>query len=193
MKKIELEVVALSHSITQSQSYAVVLGEKEGLRRLPIVIGAYEAQAIAVAMENMVPPRPLTHDLLRNVCHEFGIELKEVIISNLLDGIFYATLICQSNEEILEIDSRTSDALALAFRFNCPIYTYEFILDQAGIIMEDAGREREKKTAAKKKLSDLAKHSVDKLNTMLDEAISQENYEKAAKLRDEIEKRKASS
>jgi len=193
MKKIELEVVALSHTITQSQSYAVVLGEKEGVRRLPIVIGAYEAQAIAVAMENVTPPRPLTHDLLKNVCHEFGIELKEVIISNLLNGIFYATLVCQNNGEVLEIDSRTSDGLALAFRFNCPIYTYEFILDQAGIIMEDVGQEKEKKVPAeKKKPSDFAKHSVDKLTTLLEEAISQENYETAAKLRDEIEKRAAS-
>lgn len=188
MEKIKLEVVALSHSITQAQSYAVVLGEKSGSRRLPVVIGAYEAQAIAVAMEGMAPPRPLTHDLMRNVCLEFGIDLKEVIISNLLSGIFYATLVCQRGREILEIDSRTSDALALSFRFNCPIYTYEFILDQAGIIMEGS-EPKERRRPDRKRKNDLAKHSLDKLYSLLSEALEKEDYEKAAKLRDEIIKR----
>ena len=133
MRKIELDIVALSHSVTQSHNYAVVLGEQGGSRRLPIVIGSFEAQAIAVAMERMTPNRPLTHDLFKNTLETFNIELKEVIINNLLDGIFYARLICIKDSEIIEIDSRTSDALAMAVRFNCPIYTYEFILDAAGV------------------------------------------------------------
>ena len=137
MKKIELDIVALSHSVTQSHNYAVVLGEQEGSRRLPIVIGGFEAQAIAVAMERMSPNRPLTHDLFKNTLETFNIDLKEVVINNLLDGIFYARLICLKDGELIEIDSRTSDALALAVRFDCPIYTYEFILDAAGVVLED--------------------------------------------------------
>src|SRR5436305_13553197 len=132
MKKIELEIVALSHSITQTHSYAVVLGEADGLRRLPIVIGGFEAQAIAVALERMQPSRPLTHDLFANFMATFAIELTEVIIYKLEEGIFFAKLICQNAGESVEIDSRTSDALALAVRANCHIYTYENILETAG-------------------------------------------------------------
>ena len=123
MKKIELEIVALSHSITQTHSYAVVLGEVNGLRRLPIVIGGFEAQAIAVALEKMQPSRPLTHDLMKNFMTAFNIELLEVIISDLQEGIFYSKLVCSSDNDTVEIDSRTSDALALAVRFGCPVYT----------------------------------------------------------------------
>ena len=141
MKKIELDIVALSHSVTQSHNYAVVLGEQDGSRRLPIVIGGFEAQAIAVAMERMTPNRPLTHDLFKNTLETFDVELKEVIINNLLDGIFYARLICVKEGELVEIDSRTSDALAMAVRFNCPIFTYEFILDAAGVILEEPEEE----------------------------------------------------
>src|ERR1700760_4821831 len=148
MKKIELEIVALSHSITQTHSYAVVLGEINGLRRLPIVIGGFEAQAIAVALEKMHPSRPLTHDLMRNMFDSFDIDLKEIVINNLKDGIFYAQLLCQRGKDVVEIDSRTSDALALAVRFGCPIYTYEFILDSAGILMEDSSSKK-KKTPSK--------------------------------------------
>ena len=137
MKKIELDIVALSHSVSQSHNYAVVLGEQHGSRRLPIVIGGFEAQAIAVAMEKMTPNRPLTHDLFKNALETFTIELKEVVINNLLDGIFYARLVCLKDGELIEIDSRTSDALAMAVRFDCPIYTYEFILDAAGVVLED--------------------------------------------------------
>ncbi|MGB0839064.1 MAG: bifunctional nuclease domain-containing protein [Chitinophagales bacterium] len=194
MKKIELEIVALSQSINQSQSYAVVLGETEGNRRLPIVIGPFEAQAIAVVTNGMTLTRPLTHDLMKNLCVDFDIELREVVINNLLNGIFHARLICHRNGEILEIDSRTSDALALAVRFGCSIYTYEFILDQAGIILEN--QEEEKihggKSRSRKKESnpnDLSEHSKEKLDTLLAEAIQKEDYERAAKLRDEIEKR----
>ena len=140
MKKIELEIVALSHSITQTHSYAVVLGEINGLRRIPIVIGGFEAQAIAVALERMSPSRPLTHDLMKNFMMAFNVELHEVVINDLQEGIFYSKLICSSANDTVEIDSRTSDALALAVRFGCPIYTYDTILNQAGILMEDDGK-----------------------------------------------------
>ena len=202
MKKIELEIVALSHSITQSQSYAVVLGETKGQRRLPIVIGGFEAQAIAVALEKMEPSRPLTHDLLRNVFDTFDIKLKEIIINNLKDGIFYAQLVCKVGSKTEEIDSRTSDALALAVRFNCPIFTYEFILEQAGIIMEEP--EGEEKKGKKEKVEvqagasegttkDLGKMSVDELNELLNKVLGSEDYERAIKIRDELSKRKKSS
>ena len=137
MNKIELEIVAISQSFTQNHSYAVVLGETIGKRRLPIVIGGSEAQAIAVAMENMNPSRPLTHDLIKSIFDNFDIVLKEVVINNLLDGVFFAKLICLKDRQEFEIDSRSSDAIALAVRFGCPIYTYETILDSAGIILEE--------------------------------------------------------
>src|SRR3954451_17674926 len=146
MKKIELEIVALSHSITQTHSYAVVLGEVNGLRRLPIVIGGFEAQAIAVALERMSPSRPLTHDLMKNFMLAFNVELHEVVINDLQEGIFYSKLVCSSENDTVEIDSRTSDALALAVRFGCPIFTYDNILDSAGILMEDD--EKKKKSTA---------------------------------------------
>lgn len=197
MKKIELDIVALSHSVTQSQNYAVVLGEQHGSRRLPIVIGGYEAQAIAVAMERMTPNRPLTHDLFKNVLETFSIDLKEVVINNLLDGVFFARLVCERNGEITEIDSRTSDALALAVRFNCPIYTFEFILDAAGVVLEDT---REGLTAEapptprqhKRPLrgAALLTYSAEELNRLLDEVLANEDYEQAAKIRDEINRRK---
>lgn len=208
MEKIELEIVALSHSIAQSHSYAVVLGELRGLRRLPIVIGGPEAQAIAVALEKMQPSRPLTHDLLRNIFDSFDIDLKEVTISNLKDGIFFAQLVCQRGKDVFEIDSRTSDALALAVRFGCPIYTYEFILDQAGIIMEDQHQtgedpaSEEELEAAVGPLTDagtsgsgneLAKMSLDELNDLLGKLLDSEDYEKAIKVRDEISKRKGAA
>lgn len=196
MRKIELDIVALSHSVTQSHNYAVVLGEQTGSRRLPIVIGSFEAQAIAVAMERMTPNRPLTHDLFKNTLETFNIELKEVIINNLLDGIFYARLICIKEGEVFEIDSRTSDALAMAVRFNCPIYTYEFILDAAGIVLEE-GEEAEpeevtqEKPVIKSKESSLSSYSVEDLNKMLDEVLDEEDYERAAEIRDEINRRKS--
>ena len=193
MKKIELDIVALSHSVTQSHNYAVVLGEQDGTRRLPIVIGGFEAQAIAVAMERMTPNRPLTHDLFKNAMEIFNAELKEVVINNLLDGIFYARLICLKDGEMVEIDSRTSDALAMAVRFNCPIYTYEFILDAAGVVLEDTDSPQEANAAPRKKkkakAESLATMSVDDLTKQLDSVLADEDYEKAAKIRDEINRR----
>lgn len=190
MRKIELDIVALSHSVTQSHNYAVVLGEQTGSRRLPIVIGGFEAQAIAVAMERMTPNRPLTHDLFKNTLETFRIELKEVIINNLLDGIFYARLVCLKNGELTEIDSRTSDALAMAVRFNCPIYTYEFILDAAGVVLEDPQEAQTKsKKRRRSKGASLSTYPVDKLNELLEDALEKENYEKAAKIRDELKRR----
>ena len=198
MKKIELDIVALSHSVAQSHNYAVVLGEKSGSRRLPIVIGGFEAQAIAVAMEGMTPNRPLTHDLFKNTLETFTIDLKEIVINNLLDGIFYAKLVCLLNGEKVEIDSRTSDALAMAVRFQCPIYTYEFILDAAGIILEDPdGMEEEEDEeiydGSRPLGTSLSSYSIDALNKMLQEVLDEENYERAAKIRDEIDRRKAGS
>lgn len=193
MKKIELEIIALSHSVAQSKSYAVILGELKSARRLPVVIGIVEAQAIASASDKTLPERPMTHDLLTNICHEFAIQIREVVISKLQAGIFHATLVCERNGSIVEIDSRTSDALALAVRFQCPIYTYEHILEQAGIIVGDTGvdnsREIEKLSSGKEK-SDFSQRSLDELGSLLQEAITKEDYERAARLRDEINKRK---
>lgn len=195
MKKIPLEIVALSHSVTQSHNYAVVLGEEDGVRRLPIVIGGFEAQAIAVAMEKMVPNRPLTHDLFKNTLDNLDIRLHEVVISNLLDGIFFAKLVIEKNGEYHEIDSRTSDALAMAVRFDCPIYTFEFILDAAGVILEEGeeGEPEGVKTSSGKKRKgagdQLKNYSIKELNKLLEEVLGQENYERAAKIRDEINRR----
>lgn len=195
MRKIELEIVALSHSITQTHSYAIVLGEVNGLRRLPIVIGGFEAQAIAVALEKMQPSRPLTHDLMKNFMMAFNIELREVVISNLNEGIFYSKLMC-SNErgEIIEIDSRTSDALALAVRLGCPIFIYENILESAGISVEESGEKKEKKTMAEESQpasdSNLKSMSLEELNKLLQEVLEQEDYIRAISIRDEINSRK---
>lgn len=198
MKKIELRIVALSHSVSQSNNYAVVLGEMIGLRRIPIVIGSFEAQAIAVAMEKMTPNRPLTHDLFKQTLEAFKVEIKEIIINNLLDGIFYARLICEREGEIIELDSRTSDAIALAVRFQCPIFTYEFIIDTAGVeldestqtdIEEESDDEMDEKPG-KDKQSSLSTYSLESLQNMLLQVLEEENYEKAATIRDEIDKRK---
>lgn len=201
MKKIELEIVALSHSITQTHSYAVVLGEVNGLRRLPIVIGGFEAQAIAVALEKMNPSRPLTHDLMKNFLNAFAIDLHEIIICDLQEGIFYSKLVCSSENDTIEIDSRTSDALALAVRFGCPIYTYENILESAGILMEDTATGGKKKKAKQEILveeqgpsssshEDLKTMSLDELNILLNEVLENEDYIRAIAIRDEINSRR---
>jgi len=200
MKRIELDIVALSHSVTQSHNYAVVLGERRGQRRLPIVIGSFEAQAIAVAMERMVPNRPLTHDLFKNTLETFNIELREVVINNLLDGIFYARLVCVKNGEVFEIDSRTSDAIAMAVRFDCPIYTYDFILEAAGVILEDQDDDDAQRSGSAKKApapvidtGALDTYSTDALQRRLQEVLEAEDYETAAKIRDELKNREGKS
>ncbi|MFM6924187.1 MAG: bifunctional nuclease family protein [Ferruginibacter sp.] len=192
MKKIELEIVALSHSITQTHSYAVVLGEVNGLRRLPIVIGGFEAQAIAVALERMSPSRPLTHDLMKNFMMAFNVDLHEVVINDLQEGIFYSKLVCSSANDTVEIDSRTSDALALAVRFGCPIYTYDNILDQAGILMEDDGKAKSTApvTSETGGGDDLKSLSLEDLEGLLAEVLDHEDYIRAIAIRDEIKSRK---
>lgn len=193
MKKIELEIVALSHSITQTHSYAVVLGEVNGLRRLPIVIGGFEAQAIAVALERMQPSRPLTHDLMKNFMNAFNVELMEIVINDLQEGIFYSKLVCVSEHDTVEIDSRTSDALALAVRFGCPIYTFDHILENAGILMEDGDTKKKTEVTVDEPLSqsreDLGKLSIDELQTLLNEVLEHEDYIRAIAIRDELNKR----
>lgn len=191
MKKIELEIVALSHSITQTHSYAVVLGEVNGLRRLPIVIGGFEAQAIAVALERMQPSRPLTHDLMKNFMMAFNIDLHEIIINDLQEGIFYSKLICSSDKDTVEIDSRTSDAVALAVRFGCPIYTYDNILESAGILMEEDDKKKKVVVSHNDEGNDdLKKLSLPELESLLNEVLEHEDYIKAASIRDEINLRK---
>lgn len=196
MKKIELEIVALSHSITQTHSYAVVLGEINGVRRLPIVIGGFEAQAIAVALERMQPSRPLTHDLMKNFMLAFNVELHEIVISDLQEGIFYSKLVCFTDTDTIEIDSRTSDALALAVRFGCPIFTYENILESAGILMEDPapkkrkGKQPAESTVSSQTKEDFQSMTLEQLQTLLNEVVEQEDYIKAIAIRNEIESRK---
>ena len=193
MKKIELEIVALSHSITQTHSYAVVLGEMNGLRRLPIVIGGFEAQAIAVALERMQPSRPLTHDLMKNFMMAFNIDLHEIIINDLQEGIFYSKLVCSTDKDTVEIDSRTSDAVALAVRFGCPIFTYDNILDSAGILMEEDDKKKKVVVSHTDAGSDnLNKLSIPELENLLKEVLEHEDYIKAASIRDEIKSRKSS-
>ena len=206
MRKIALDIVGLQPSMTQTHNYAVVLGERHGNRRLPIIIGGFEAQAIAVAVERMLPNRPLTHDLFKNALDTFGVDIQEVIISNLLDGVFYARLICLKDGVPYEIDSRTSDALAMAVRFSCPIYTYEFILEAAGVVLEeseqtaDTQRTGGGKTAGSSPRAgradsrgSLTNLSVDELNRMLNEVLQNEDYKQAAAIRDEIARRKTNS
>jgi bifunctional DNase/RNase len=196
MKKLKLDIIGLSYSQTQSGAYALVLGEVTGRRRLPIIIGGFEAQAIAIEIEKMTPSRPLTHDLFKAFAEAYKISIKEIIIYNLVDGIFYSKLICTDGKKDLEIDARTSDAIALAVRFECPIYTYEFILASAGIVIEgndfvfldNIEPVEESKTA----VQNFTSLSPEELQSKLQEALNEEAYEKAAKIRDELNKRKTS-
>ncbi|MDB5157790.1 MAG: hypothetical protein JWR50_2497 [Mucilaginibacter sp.] len=199
MKKIKLDIVGLSYSQTQSGAYALVLGEVSGRRRLPIIIGSFEAQAIAIEIEKMTPSRPLTHDLFKSFAQAYQIEVQEVIIYNLVDGIFYAKLICNDGKRSVEIDARTSDAIAVAVRFDCPIFTYEFILSTAGIVIEGNDfvyleniNETPEEKSVSTSVSGYASISTEELKTKLQEALAEESYEKAAKIRDELNKRKAS-
>ena len=197
MKKVKLEIVGLSYSQTQTGAYALVLGETKGKRRLPIIIGGFEAQAIAIELEKMTPSRPLTHDLFKSFAEGFNISIREVIIYNLVEGIFFAKLISSDGTKDVEIDARTSDAIALAVRFNCPINTYEFILSQAGILLDDdaiAGAESalEKEDLVEVEETDYLKKSTEELKQMLDSALAEEDYEKASRIRDELNNRKKS-
>ena len=204
MKKRKLEIIGLSYSQTQSGAYALVLGEEKGKRRLPIIIGGFEAQAIAIELEKMTPNRPLTHDLFKSFADSFNITVKEVIIYNLVEGIFYAKLICDNSGKEEEIDARTSDSIALAIRFDCPIFTYEFILEKAGIDPEDADQadpeiavteemeeeeEEDKEMLEIKGKRDITSLSTKKLSELLEKAIKDEAYEEASQLRDELDKR----
>jgi bifunctional DNase/RNase len=197
MNKVELEIIALSHSVTQSHSFAVVLGEVGGTRRLPIVIGGFEAQAIAVALDNMRPSRPLTHDLMKMMCDTFDINLKQIYISKLQDGVFYSNLICEQNGEEYDIDSRTSDALAMAVRFHCPIFVEESILLEAGVEADPNEAESLEQEIAEltnpqpvpSGSSNYSGMTDEELHKQLMAAIDGEDYEKAARIRDELNKR----
>jgi bifunctional DNase/RNase len=199
VKKVLLEIVGLSYSHTQTGAYALVLGEAKGKRRLPIIIGGFEAQAIAIELEKMTPSRPLTHDLFKNFAETFGIAVNEVTIYNLVEGIFYSKLMCTTPEgNPVEIDARTSDAIAIAVRFNCPINTFEFILSQAGILLDESTLATTSETVdvnkeeAKEEKDDYLAKSTEELKQLLDAAIKSEAYEKASQIRDELNNRKKS-
>jgi bifunctional DNase/RNase len=194
MEKIKLDIAGLSYSQTQSGAYALVLAESGGKRQLPIIIGGFEAQAIAIELEKMTPTRPLTHDLFKNFAQSFSINVTEIVIYNLVEGIFYSKLICERDGQVTEIDARTSDAIAIGVRFNCPIYTFESILSSAGILMDenqdkdndDFNIEEELEKASE---GSLGSYTVDELEVQLNEAIENEDYELASRIRDEINKR----
>ena len=196
MEKVKLEIVGLSYSQTQSGAYALVLAESGGKRRLPIIIGGFEAQAIAIELEKMTPTRPLTHDLFKSFATSFDIEVKEVVIYNLVEGIFFSKLICEKDGVITEIDARTSDAIAIGVRFNCPVYTFESILSSAGILLDegtvdselgDFGDTEDTEDAEVEVKPEEA--SVEELESQLATAIENEDYELASKLRDLINKK----
>lgn len=194
MEKIELKIIGLSYSQTQSGAYALVLSEKEGSRRLPIIIGGFEAQSIAIELENMKPSRPLTHDLFKSFAESFAIKIKEVVIYNLIEGVFYSKLVCDKEGDEVEIDARTSDAIAIGIRCECPVYTFEHILSSAGIQLEDEMDETKPVPAdepeqTKKQGNELSNMSDEELNRLLQEALDQENYERASEIRDELNKR----
>ncbi|PKP11475.1 MAG: hypothetical protein CVU09_03935 [Bacteroidetes bacterium HGW-Bacteroidetes-4] len=194
MAKIRLKVLGLSYSQTQTGAYALVLAEEKGERRIPIIIGGFEAQAIAIELEALKPPRPLTHDLFVNFALAFKIEILEVTIHRLEEGIFYSELLCDNGASRIKIDARTSDAVALAIRFGCPIYTTSDILDKAGIILPVEERIRtdkgEKARTTEVNYGKYAQYSLQELNEMLGKAITNEDYEEASDIRDEIKRRK---
>jgi len=198
VKKVKLEIVGLSYSQTQTGAYALVLGEAKGKRRLPIIIGGFEAQAIAIELEKMTPSRPLTHDLFKSFAEGFDITVSEVLIYNLVEGIFFAKIICNNGDKNVEIDARTSDAIAIAVRFSCPINTFEFILSQAGIILDDealntTGEGTESiEDLVEADVNDYLKKSTEELKQLLEAALADEDYEKASRIRDELNNRKKS-
>ena len=202
MDKIRLEILGLSSSQSQSGSFALVLGETTGNRRLPIIIGMFEAQAIAIEIEKIVPNRPMTHDLFKSFGHSFNFVIKEIIISDLKEGVFFAKIVCNNDDKAVEIDARPSDAIAIGLRFNAPIFTYENIMAEAGIVLSDESEEepeaptgRKKKKPEEKTSSEktseksLKDYSIDKLQQLLKDAIDKEDYERAAKIRDELNRR----
>lgn len=203
MSLVRMNIKGISYSQTQNGAYALILSEIDGERKLPIVIGAFEAQSIAIALEKEIrPPRPLTHDLFKNFADRFDIVIKQVIIHKLVDGVFYSSLICQREDKEETIDARTSDAISLALRFNAPIFTYKNILDKAGIFLKTSELSEETGASESMMVDDLiqnkekpssksnySKLPLQELNTLLDKAVAQEDYETAAKLRDEISKR----
>ncbi|MDP6907978.1 MAG: bifunctional nuclease family protein [Flavobacteriales bacterium] len=193
MEKIKMGIYGLQYSQTQTGAYALVLEEAEGTRRLPIIIGSSEAQAIAIELESMSPTRPLTHDLFKSFAEEFKIEVQEVIIYNFVDGVFYGKILCNNGKKEVEIDCRPSDAIALAVRFKCPIYTHEFILTAAAFEKDDSGDgikpisiEEEATGSSSSNYQDL---SLEELEEALNEAIGKEDYEQASLIRDEVNRR----
>lgn len=200
MKRIKLEIIGLSSSHTHTGSFALVLGEAGGKRRLPIIIGMFEAQAIAIEIEKIVPNRPMTHDLFKSFAKEFKYTIKEIVISDLSEGVFFAKILCSNGEREVEIDSRPSDAIAIGIRFDVPIFTYDKILEEAGVIMDEedeisseirevVSTESDEPAAAKPKGESLTNLSNDELEKKLTEALKKEDYEKAAKIRDELNRR----
>ena len=200
MSKIKLNVLGISYSQTQSGAYALVLTEESGDRRIPIIVGGFEAQSIAIQLEGLKPPRPLTHDLFMNFANSFNIDLLEVNIHKLEEGVFYSKLLCDNGEKKLSIDTRTSDAIALALRFKCPIYTTEEIMERAGIVLEFGSEEKSSSLTENLTASDSVTPSsvssteyevftTQELNEMLKEDIGNEDYEKASLIRDELNKR----
>jgi len=194
MKRVKLKVLGISYSQTQSGAYALILVEENGERRVPIIIGGFEAQAIVIKLENLDPPRPLTHDLFRSFAAEFNISIIEVMIYKLEEGVFYSRLLCNNGEKEISIDSRTSDAVALALRFGCPIYITEEILGKAGITITptepDTSTEPDTDNLFETGNSKFESYSDEELYKMIDEAVKTEDYERAASIRDELDKRK---
>ncbi|GAA4469394.1 bifunctional nuclease family protein [Nibrella saemangeumensis] len=196
MEKIKLEILGLSPSQSQSGSFALVLGEEYGNRRLPIIIGMFEAQAIAIEIEKIVPNRPMTHDLFKQFAKNFNFTVREIVISDLREGIFFARIVCSDGVRESVVDARPSDAIAIGIRFNVPIYTYESILSEAGITASVTDEDEEQEELVRQSsrtpraLSDQLKDmTVDELHRMLEEALSKEEYERAAKIRDELSRR----
>jgi bifunctional DNase/RNase len=194
MKRVKLRVMGISYSQTQSGAYALILIEENGERRIPIIIGGFEAQAIVIKLENLAPPRPLTHDLFKKFADEFNISVIEVMIYKLEEGVFFSKLVCNNGEKEYSIDSRTSDAVAIALRFGCPIFITEEILEKAGIIINPNDTEispsNEVDSLFEPERTKYDTYSDDELYKMIDDAVRTEDYERAAAVRDEIEKRK---